>query len=139
MSIILKWDNHQSIIWILEFIRKRPGMYYGKEKNIIYFDIFLAGFDLWMMFSHWSNQDSSLPKDKNLFDQLKEYIIIKYQQTFPDVYFYDKLLLLASGNDPEKAFNLFFELFDEFKKEKWIVYEWDNPVSVVSDEEKNIN
>jgi len=33
-------------------------------------------------------------------------------------YVYYELLLLASNNDPEKAFDLFFELFDEYKKEK---------------------
>jgi hypothetical protein len=53
-------------------------------------------------------------------------------------YITHELLLLASNNDPEKAFDLFFELFDEYKKEKGIIYEWDNPTPVDSDEEESI-
>ena len=52
-------------------------------------------------------------------------------------YITHELLLLASNNDPEKAFDLFFEMFDEYKKEKWIIYEWDNPDSAGLSQEEN--
>ncbi len=60
-----------------------------------------------------------------IFHQFQDFIREKYKTLFPDHHLYQDILLLASNNDPEKAFDLFFELFDEYKKEKGIIYEWD--------------
>jgi hypothetical protein len=68
-----------------------------------------------------------------VFYEFEDFLRDKYKALFPENSLYQDLLLLASDNDPEKAFDLFFELFDEFKKERGIVYEWDN----VGDEPDN--
>jgi len=72
-------------------------------------------------------------KDWNKLEDLNIYINKKLfyieQQNPPDnplqQYLTHELLLLASDNDGERAFNLFFELFDEYEKEKGIMHEWD--------------
>ena len=74
--------------------------------------------------------------DREIEIQVSEYIEKKLEyikEQYPPKEWYKnyratELLLLASGNDPEKAFDLFFELFDEFRKEKGIVFEWDDPL-----------
>ncbi len=78
----------------------------------------------------WQEGESSILSDLFQYIYWKlQYIQNKYPPSNPlRQYIQHELLLLASDNDPEKAFDLFFELFDEFRKEKWIVFEWDDPL-----------
>jgi len=102
-------------------------------KSIENLDSFLSGFIFaGSVFTEIDNKTNVMSHKDTLYD-FEAYICLnlehlkkKYSpENLLREYNYYELLLLASNNDPEKAFDLFFELFDEYKKEKGIIYEWD--------------
>ncbi len=134
--LIIRSPQYQSLFWEFDIIKKRSWMILWSWPDIR----MLAGYIAWFrsgsknfIRDEWKRWNEIV-----IFHQFQDFIREKYKTLFPDHHLYQDILLLASNNDPEKAFDLFFELFDEYKKEKGIIYEWDNPTPVDSDEEESI-
>ena len=115
---------NSDIFYFLSYVSRRPSMWWIK-RNYYSLDGFLTGFIIWV--SNAGDKLLNVNKEKlTILDRYVEWRL-KLQLEIPNnqLILLDELYLLASNNDPEKAFDLFFELFDEYKKEKWIIYEWD--------------
>lgn len=121
MSLILKWNKFLSIFWLFEPIKNRYWMYFYWKKFSE-----LEAFISWFMFVlNNSKLFPSFEQEKNIYLEFHEFIVKKLSNKHWNILSYYRLILLEVGNDEEKAFDLFFELWDEFVKEKGIVFEWD--------------
>ena len=129
-NIIIHWKKESSIFWLLQVINNRPSMFlWGKNLYLLLW--FIYWITSWLELL-WIEVQRLEEESKIIHDFLQhtwkklQYVEKQYPPDNPlRQYITHELLLLASNNDPEKAFDLFFELFDEYKKEKWIIYEWD--------------
>ncbi len=70
----------------------------------------------------WPWEDVRDP-DGELFTALNDFIVEKLQKKWKA--WYHEALMQECGNDPEKAFDLYFEMYDAFKKEHDIFTEYD--------------
>ena len=104
--------ENQDIVKLIELIQKRRQMCF-KEKSILNLYSFLNWFISWMKIQEIDN----LPVNIKKYYEFWKYILKKTNSK--RILFHEALLDICK-NDTEKAYDKFFELFDEFKKEKWL-------------------
>ena len=104
--------ENQDIIKLLELIQKRRQMCF-KEKSIFNLYSFLNWFISWMKVQDIDN----LPINIKKYYDFETYI---FKKTNSKGMLIHEALLNTCNNDAEKAYDKFFELFEEFKKEKWL-------------------
>lgn len=98
---------------LMKLVQKRPGMYLLRKKSI--YD--LLNFKYWYQIgvSRDNNLDDLIEIKK--FHKFQDYIIEKtiwMNNRTNDCYLSHDCLLKVTNNDEGKAFDLFFELMDEF-------------------------
>ena len=105
------------------YLKNRPWMWLV-DRNLLSLQWFIQ----WYIMSLYSHDNEVLfEKYDSILSKFYQYIHLKLDWKFWVNFLWWQLILLEANNDQEKAFNLFFELFDEFKKEKGIEYEEVNP------------
>ena len=107
----------EKIFDVLELIRRRNN--YLSSKSIIALQDFINGY---MTLGKWGIYDESLIYDENDVD-FNEFLFwiqkIPFISATPGPYFAE--FLLKKTDDEYKAFDLFYELLDDFKKLKGVV------------------
>jgi phosphoribosylanthranilate isomerase len=104
---------------LLFLIELRPAMYLGKQ-SITLLRMFLNGFDFASVLNNlkfdWKN---FCPDGKHYYDKgFQSWIAKKFLGKAETALGWDNIILEKSDNDEKKAFELFFELLEEFKLEK---------------------
>lgn len=101
----LERNYEKDFLELLNLIRPRPGLYLG-ARSITRLRCFLDGF----------SAGYSYPKMQPLIPDFQDFIEKKYSEI--RTISWNNILLEASGNDEEKALELFFREFDEFTEKK---------------------
>lgn len=101
-----------NVFELMKIIQKRPGMYLWDQKTVKSLIIYISAYSFWV----WIFEKEYLLESEN-FNKFQDYIIEKtiwMANRTNECWKYWDCLLKATNNDEEKAFDLFFELMDEF-------------------------
>jgi phosphoribosylanthranilate isomerase len=110
-KIKFKVEKPKNIYEVLNPIKLRPGMYFGR-KTIWGLQNYLFGFEDALKFSK-ADFDTRF-----FFSEFESWALKKLIGKSESPYRLVGVLLQKSGNDEEKAFDQYFELLEEFKLEK---------------------
>lgn len=97
---------------LMKIIQKRPGMYLWDQKTVRSIIIYISAYSFWI----WISWKENLLESEN-FIKFQDYIVentIWMTNRTDECWKYWDCLLKVTNNDEEKAFDLFFELMDEF-------------------------
>lgn len=111
MSNIEFKDADHSIFELFDWIKKRPAIFLDGDPSLKRLRSFLVGYDCGLGRVHFALRDHAI------FDQFNDWVAahLGFGNSTSG---WCNMILAKSGNDDAKAYHFFFDLLDQFCREK---------------------